>query len=526
MVRQIGLRALLILAVLRTGFSKAVHVITVIVGDNPLLSYVTQSPSYDVAFSRAVGLFPSALQNVTRQTVYRPGAFSCLEAAEIMPFVAVQISNILDEHRFDFNVLISSGCSFEVMTLGDYAREWNVPLLATIAIDQSLTNAQRYPTVVAFPSSDQVTMIQAIMSLLDRFSWTTISLICMDQNRKVSDGGLYYFTACRGFLTVLGGQNDKYNLNVQHLDPKVKEGDLDAYSGVLRNAATQSRVIILLIPTNSKLRDFMINAERLGMTEGDFIFIAPRSPMVPTESTLDQQSRNGSSRAADSAFQSLILVNNPTPNWAALSGVLQSIRNTSEVRYNKTLTNFEMLNDLTISAFEVMTILLQVVRDLSPLEIEMQNGITFRQLFLNRTFNPLSRPVYIGPKGMRICDVHISKFNVTSGLMELSEEYLSVAGNSVRTHALSTVWRGKNGPPVNRPFCGYTGELCLGGLAKTAVIILAVSISTALLATLAIFIAMYHCIFKRSGHGAGRPWWDLRPDLLFVILKTTDWESL
>ncbi|OWA52109.1 hypothetical protein BV898_16571 [Hypsibius exemplaris] len=174
---------------------------------------------------------------------------------------------------------------------------------AMIAIDQSLTNAQRYPTVVAFPSSDQTTLIRAIMFLLDQFSWTTVSLICEDPNLKVSEGGVYYYTACRGFLTVLGGQKNKYNLHVHYFDPKVKEGNLDAYSSVLRNAATQSR-------------------------------------------------------------------------------------------------------------------------------------------------------------------------------------------------------------------------------AKTAVITLAVSISTALLATLAIFIAMYHCIFGRSGHGAGRPWWDLQPDLLFVIPKTTAWKSL
>ncbi|OQV12341.1 hypothetical protein BV898_13369 [Hypsibius exemplaris] len=342
------------------------------IGDNPSLGYFVQSPAYDVAFSRAVGLYPDALRNITRQTVYKPGVFSCSEAAEIIPFVAVQISNILDEHRFDFNVLISPGCSLEVMTLGDFAREWNVPLLATIAIDESLTNAQRYPTVVTFPSSDQITLVRAIMFLLDRFSWTTVSLICGDQNLNVSDVGVYYLAACRGIFTVLGGQKDKYNLHVQHFDPKVKEGDLDAYSSVLRNAATQSRDV------------------------HGFCY-----------------------------FQ---------------------------------------LNDITISALEVMTILLKVIRDLSPLEMGMQNGMTFRQLFLNRKFNPFSRPVYIGPKGMRICDVHISKFNVTSGLMEVSEEYFSVAGNSVKTYALSTVWRGRNGPPVNRPFCGYTGELCLGGV--------------------------------------------------------------
>ncbi|OWA55543.1 hypothetical protein BV898_19927 [Hypsibius exemplaris] len=203
---------------------------------------------------------------------------------------------------------------------------------ARIAIDQSLTNVQRYPTVVAFPSSDQTTLIRAIMFLLDRFSWTTVSLICEDPNLRVSIAGVYYNTACRGFLTVLGGQKNKYNLHVHYFDPKVKEGDLDAYSSVFRNAATQSRVIICLISTSPGLRDFMINAERLGMTEGDFIFIAPRSPIVPTES---MQLRNESNWPAGLTFQSLMLVNNPIPNWAALSGVLQSIRNTSQVRYNK-----------------------------------------------------------------------------------------------------------------------------------------------------------------------------------------------
>ncbi|OWA55494.1 hypothetical protein BV898_19880, partial [Hypsibius exemplaris] len=314
---------------------------------------------------------------------------------------------------------------------------------ARVAIDQSLSNAQRYATVVTFASSEQVTLIRVIMFLLDRFSWTTISLICEDPNLKVPDGGVYYFTACRGFRTVLGGQKHKYNLHVHYFDPKIKEGDLDAYSSVLRNAATQSR-----------------DERRASWNDrGRLYLYCPTFAYTPYG-----KHANKKWVASDSAFQSLMLVYNPSPNWAALHEVLQSIRNVSEVRYNRSLTNIEMLNDITVSAFEVMTILLGIIRDLSPLEMDVQNGMTFRQLFLNRTFNPLSRPVYIGPKGMRICDIHISKFNITSGLMEVSEEYLSTAGNSIRTHALSTVWRGRDGPPVNRPFCGYTGELCLGGL--------------------------------------------------------------
>ncbi|OWA54839.1 hypothetical protein BV898_19232 [Hypsibius exemplaris] len=344
---------------------RGVTVITVIIGDNPIYGYYAQSPAYDMALARALRTFPHTLSQVRRLSVYKPG------------------------------------CSLEVIALGDFAREWDVPLIAV------------------------------------------------------------------GFINALKKSSHIDALNVLHFDART--ADNEGYENMLQTAGTQSRVILLFVATARRLRDIMVTADRLNMTSGDYIFIAPRSPAVPMEGALQWQFNVTSDDQAFTAFQSLITVSNPIPRWNVITALMNGIRNQSQLVYNRTLTLENSINDLTVSAAEVMSSITEVLSQFSSRQLEVMTGTDFRKHFLNRTFELDSRSVFIGPKGMRICDVDLYRMNATTGEIEIVWQYKSVSDTFRQTSLQNVIWRSQNGPPVNRPVCGFRGDRCIGSLEKSVV---------------------------------------------------------
>ncbi|OWA54611.1 hypothetical protein BV898_19010 [Hypsibius exemplaris] len=88
---------------------RGVTIISVIIGDNPIYGYYAQSPAYDVALARALRMFPTTLSQVRRLSVYKPGNYSCPEAAALMPILAMEVDQLIRDNPRDFTVLISPG---------------------------------------------------------------------------------------------------------------------------------------------------------------------------------------------------------------------------------------------------------------------------------------------------------------------------------------------------------------------------------------------------------------------------------
>ncbi|OQV12337.1 hypothetical protein BV898_13365 [Hypsibius exemplaris] len=472
---------------------RGVTIITVIIGDNPSYGYFAQSPAYDVALTRALRTFPSTLSQIRRLSVYKPGNYSCPDAAALMPILAMEVDQLIRDNPQDFTVLIAPGCSLEVIALGDFAREWDVPLMAVIAVDLSLTNTQRFPTVVTFPSSDQLSLVRATLALLERYSWSTVSLLCEDVNPSRVDNTLFYVTTCRGFSNILKKSSQIDALNVLYFDAQT--ADNEGYESALQTARTQSR------------------ADRLNMTSGDYIFIAPRSPVVPTEGVLQWQYNVTSDERAFVAFQSLITVSNPIPRWNVITAQMNEIRSQSQLVYNHTLTVKNSFDDLIVSGAEVMSSVTEVLAQLSSRQLKAMTGTHFRKSFLNRTFEPDSRSFFIGPKGMRVCDVDLYRMNVTTGEMEVVWQYKSVSDTFRQTSQQNVIWRSQNGPPANRPVCGFRVDRCIGSLEKSVVTTVA-----AILTVLFSFIFGTGVFWFSHQHMDGSVWWLLEEMHLVLVI--------
>jgi hypothetical protein len=99
----------------------AINIVTIIIGDNPIYGYFAQNPAYDVAFGHLEEKYPSLMKQTRRFLIYKPGLFACNDAAAMIYSVAGELDKLLRELT-GFSILVSPGCSFEIIALGDFAR--------------------------------------------------------------------------------------------------------------------------------------------------------------------------------------------------------------------------------------------------------------------------------------------------------------------------------------------------------------------------------------------------------------------
>ncbi|XP_055330965.1 atrial natriuretic peptide receptor 1-like [Paramacrobiotus metropolitanus] len=434
------------------------HLITVLNGDNRLFGYYAVGPLYDVAFRQIITDYPyvfSHVHVVHTNAIHEPGMFNCPEGAANILTTTEKIYAVIQQYPHYFTVIFFPGCSLEVLALGDFAREWDVTLIAALAGDQALANKQRYPTVVTFPAPDHVTMPAGFELFAETYKWRTITFLC-DGLSQFQAMSTFYFISCSNIKRKLEASTRvQYQINKLEFDSKFNQD----YETLLRLMQPQSRVAIIFSHPRI-VRDIMVTAHRLNMTNGDYIFLTSQTTRVPQMTDMNWQFFDGSDEAAFDGFRSLISFVNPNPNWDRIQDVLDEAKNISLIRYNRTVTRDDQLNDISISAYESVIGFAQVLNDTLS-EVPNMTGTQFARKFWDRSFDFPSRSFHIGRNGMRVNDVVFSRLNTTSGIVEDTWRYYAVPKTLEKLNPeLADAWRDKRGPPPDVPKCGYRSDLC------------------------------------------------------------------
>ncbi|XP_055339755.1 uncharacterized protein LOC129589195 [Paramacrobiotus metropolitanus] len=156
-----------------------IRIVEIFVGDNPLYGYSTTKPAYDVAFREVLPTYPRVSQNLTTVVKYRPGNFTCGEAAGEMVVLMSEMWNMtVDRQTSGPVILLAPGCSTEVIPVGDFAREFQFPVLASSASMDIFSDKRRFPTVMALGAAAVAAVSQSLQLLLEQRNWTTLSILC------------------------------------------------------------------------------------------------------------------------------------------------------------------------------------------------------------------------------------------------------------------------------------------------------------------------------------------------------------
>ena len=122
---------------------------------------------------------------------------------------------------------------------------------------------------------------------------------------------------------------------------------------------------------------------------------------------------------------------------------------------------------------------LQVVNE-NYEQIDNLTPIQFSKLYWNRTYIFPFRSFSLGSDGLRINDVVFNRMDLQTGSIEVPHfrflltnhrnsarksfqeawRYYITQSKLVEKSNSSRIWRSPNGPPANRPACGFQNDLC------------------------------------------------------------------
>ncbi|XP_055347088.1 atrial natriuretic peptide receptor 1-like isoform X2 [Paramacrobiotus metropolitanus] len=473
--------------------------IIVVIGENPLYGYYAALPYFESSFAEVAKTYPTAFANTTRRVLYKPGNSACPDAAAAMNILVGEIYQIIKQSQ-SFNVILAPGCSLELVPLGDFAREVNVPLLASTSTDAMFANVKRYSTFLSFGSTGQGGHAAAIKAFLDYYNWTTVTLFC-DAFSAFPTVAAFLGAHCRSITFILNVAG-KYSFYLESYDSKFGRD----YEARLLRAKRQSRIVIILARAD-ELQKIMVLAHTLNMTNSEFVFLHCIPVQGPDYVPIQIDTGTVHDKDIFEAYKSLITLNFPLPDYVELAPFTDSVALNSQLNFHHNYTIDEKNNEITLAIPEMMTAVGEVLnefdKNLAPLDTT-----TFRKAFLNRYFRTNVRPLIMGGLGMRLCDSVFSRLNVTTRKFESAWYYNFASTTLQKTSLLADDWNGAGVPPLNEPMCGYRGDRCL--LSDNITAVIAGSVCGIVSAAAIIFSGFYYFI-KKSTKFDQSGWWMLEP---------------
>ncbi|XP_055347696.1 receptor-type guanylate cyclase gcy-13-like [Paramacrobiotus metropolitanus] len=467
-------------------------------------SYPFITPSvFHVAFQTLELYYPDVMNNLTVIPAFANS--TAADEDDFCYFIDSAVSSLLQlyGHQPDLFDPAFSNQSITVIISGEFcdlnsdvarfATAANVIFLSSNP-DSSLSDVTTYPTTVNLVPTPTDLIVKALKSLLRYQRWFTTGLFCLSD--EPSWGG-----DCRDGVKDYFWDNDFAPLNTfrsRHTLDEFDRNAKDAMQPVMDNA----RIIWLLIQPDS-LRKFMVTAYDMGMTNGEYVFIAAyRQPLYLAPQILHWQAmdEHPDEHASDdykafAGFQRCIIISDVDVDWVHLENFTDSIADYSQQHYNRTIRPDQRRDLMAVLFMDVLAIFAKALERLLP-NITHLTADGFVRGLLNYTYHLPSRQVHLKADGREERVTPYLRLNPLNKEFETAAEYNQDTGKfSVIRKDLWNWTDGRPFPP-DMPPCGFDGRKCKG--VPLEVIIPCAVIAVLLVATL----ILYRCIKLRANKKA------------------------
>ncbi|OQV19035.1 putative Retinal guanylyl cyclase 2 [Hypsibius exemplaris] len=483
------------------GIANATNVtlLTVHVGANPLYGYYAAAPVYRVAVRHIRQRWPASLGNLTHTAIYLPGYDICPDGGDhTAEFFAGYYYEHLESLTAPGNylVLASPECSNQALILADFARDLDLPLFISVAGSPLLTSRKRYPTTSPQAALSGTDVLQSLELLLNRFAWRTLSLIC-DAMTKEPGLGNFFYSRCSELKKFFSSKGYTwYNIL---FDTSTQRN----FAECLSTTKNESRIYIILT-TPRFVRHFMIEASKLDMASGDFVFIAIQPTRRPGIGPVTWRG-NGTAeddKKAKEAFKSLLVITGMVPDWRKIWALTSEISETARMDYNYTYSAEAQESDVQIGIYESTMMFAQVFDENYPQVIDMTKK-GFIERFFYRSFSFAERNYSCNSEGEKVLPLVVQRFNLDTQLMETALMYDPTKRTFYDDNPELWYWLGRNSSPPDVPQCGFRGDQCdrlsnagiLSGTLITVFIVLLIACSIGL-----------QCVIERRRE-LRQPWW-------------------
>ncbi|XP_055348086.1 atrial natriuretic peptide receptor 1-like [Paramacrobiotus metropolitanus] len=354
-------------------------------------------------------------------------------------------------------VLIAPAC-LEDSTVNYMAANWDLLLISTVSASYKIRDRERNPTWIstAYVSSSQYG--EFYDQLLAQYHWTSV-VILVDVAGLPSQLSLAYsvqriIEQTPGRLVVRQNVSSRRGIDFER---------------ELMEFSWRSRIMLVFMHP-VYLRQLLIQASRLNMTNGDYVYVAVEIFQNRLFGNTSWQYYDGNDAVAREAFRSL-LVFQPAHSSDGLPHVLDELlplarnlsikfhRRSREVyNYNYPLSDqpFSSIAASYSAVAAVCQILDQLVFFNYPEDgFDVTSGKALAIQFINQSFiDETNIPFYIDGKGERRMDLMVTFLNA-SGQRE-AFLYMT-AENGTLIELRDPSWP-RSWPPPNVPECGYRNE--------------------------------------------------------------------
>ncbi|XP_061165071.1 atrial natriuretic peptide receptor 1-like [Saccostrea echinata] len=405
------------------------------------------------------------------------------------------------EHRYVKNtsVFIGPGCSTGVELIGRMAADWNIPIITPVGINSLFDNKTFFPTLTRISFTFDM-VGQFYLKLFQMYSWKDIAIL-LDSYYELSK------------LT-----NKFQSTNLLHLFAEnglratLCDAQVSTFNNALKAAAKVSRVIVLVC-SHRRIRELMLEAHDLGMTNGEFVFLFFKtfSPFLSDQwYVAGDEKRN---EIAKKAFNALLvaLPNNPeSPEFAIFEA---SVKNHSLTKYNYDFDAEKSdVQHYIVGYHDAFLIYGKTIKEMIQYGENVYDGRLVTKRMRNKTFSGLMAGRFrINENGDGERDLSVLDFDAEGRLWTVGV----YSGNILRMEAERSIkWPMDKGPPVNRPRCGFTGEdpICFPEDRSNLLIVIAIVFCSIIIIVLAVGRMIYRQLKLRVDLQSN--WWKI------------DWEAL
>ncbi|KAK3085674.1 hypothetical protein FSP39_006966 [Pinctada imbricata] len=289
--------------------------------------------------------------------------------------------------------------------------------------------------------------MSSIRSMMEKYKWRHVSIL-YDQD--------YVFFNLAGSNLAL---DFKAMSDIPRpLDLPFKATKLADTKSLLREASKYSRVFIIFCHADL-LREFLYNADLLGMTDGDYVFMAME--LFPSD-WLGHYTKfirgDYMDNAVTKAYQSLLLFTIHQPNNDEYYTFADEVKQRAINDFAYNFTTEEVVNYFITAFYDGVLYLAEAYNKTAAEGGNINNGMAVAQRMWNNTYSGITGTVAIDDVGDRVADFDL--FHMQS---QSTKDFQLVGRYRGSTHVytvtgIEITWL--KGLPPDIPACGFSGEKC------------------------------------------------------------------
>ncbi|OQV23021.1 Atrial natriuretic peptide receptor 1 [Hypsibius exemplaris] len=460
--------------------------------------------------------------SVRFRTVFQSAGPSCSQIQHSAP------TNFLHLMRAGVtcDTIVGIGCASSAVALYCVAEEYNIPMFACPGAGASSLalngTRNRFPLLLR-TSYGHSNLARAFSTFFSENNYSHISVFR-------DDSYTFHSLTSKYLMNYFRSNNPKIFRNSAEIPFFGKSITVDGIRALLEGAKNRSRVIVVL--THALIvRQFMLNGRNMGMTEGEYLFMAVELHELAYWGRISYLQYDKDDGNAREAFQSLFVMSLSEIAVNSLDEYLAvMIKRNAKAKYNYSYQALEKPDPNVMGFYESIMIYAQEVTWMLAAGLNFRNGTAMVSRIINSTYVGITgSPLHIGQTDAigshaeRQRDIDLKTFDKTAGEYKLAIRFVASTTNQTVIQVDDTLWFSNHGMmPPDKPRCGFQNDECKTDERLPPGMVAAV-IVIPLLAVVAVTAAAAYAVFKlRSLQKDYNPdWWKIYLDDLTIKQNRT-----